>query len=486
MKALSQAAIIGGGVIGGGWAARLLLAGVDVAVADPSPDAERKMAAVLANAERAMARLWPHAGLKKGKLSFTASIGDAVVGADLIQESAPERLDVKKRVHEEIGEAAGADAVIGSSTSGLLPSEIQAGTLRADRMLVAHPYNPVYLLPVVEIVGGKDTSADTITRAMEIYSSIGMKPVQIDKEIDAFVGDRLLEAMWRESLWLIKEGVASAETIDDVVRYGLGLRYAQMGQFMTYRLAGGEAGMRHFLEQFGPSLKWPWTKLMDVPPWDDALIETITRQSDEQAGGQSIRDLEAIRDDNLVDILKVLHKNNWGAGALLEEPPANKVSGFSADGMLITWRGIAAREWADYNDHMTEARYLDVFSHANDGALIPIGGGPDYVKSGASWYTLETHIRHLDEVVVGGELLVETQFVEHDNKRLHLMHYLYEGDDKRLLATGEHMLIHVDMTTRRSSAMPDEMQQKCEEITKRQSGLSKPDFVGAAIGIRRK
>ena len=492
MSKPQKAAVIGGGVIGGGWAARLILAGVDVALADPDPDAIRKLDAIMANAERAFARLWPFSAnaVPRGTLTHVASIGDAVSGADLIQESAPERLDLKKRIHAEIGEAASAHAIIGSSTSGLLPSDIQDGTARADRVMVAHPYNPVYLLPVVEIVGGASTSDDAIRDAMAMYDAIGMKPVHIQKEIDAFVGDRLLEAMWRESVWLVKDGIATAETIDDVVRYGLGLRYAQMGQFMTYRLGGGEAGMQHFLKQFGPSLEWPWTKLMDVPEWTDELVTTIADQSDAQAAGKSIRELEEIRDNNLVDIMKALQKNDWGAGALLKDPAAAddaKAEVNLPDGnVLETWTGLVAQEWTDYNGHMTEFRYLEVFSMATDALLVWIGGGPAYVKQGASWYTIETHIRHIDEIAAGGSMRVETHMIDHDAKRLHLHHHLYDATDGRLLATGEHMLMHVDMNEGRSCPMPDTMKAACDELAARQADMDTPDSVGASIGIRRK
>ena len=491
MSKPQKAAVIGGGVIGGGWAARLILAGVDVALADPDPDAARKLDAIMANAERAMARLWPGQSTgNRGTLTHAASIGDAVSGADLIQESAPERLDLKQKIHAEIGEAAKADAIIGSSTSGLLPSDIQKGTARADRVMVAHPYNPVYLLPVVEIVGGSETSDDAIQKAMGLYEAIGMKPVHIQKEIDAFVGDRLLEAMWRESIWLVKDGIATAETIDDVVRYGLGLRYAQMGQFMTYRLGGGEAGMHHFLKQFGPSLEWPWTKLMDVPEWNDDLINKIADQSDAQADGKSIRELEEIRDNNLVDIMKALHKNDWGAGALLKNPAQDQVESgedLLPDGKLLeTWRGTVSQDWTDYNGHMTEFRYLEVFSMATDTFLVWIGGGPAYVETGASWYTIETHIKHIDEIAAGRAMRVETQLIDHDKKRIHLHHHLYDAEDGRLLATGEHMLMHVDMTETRSSEMPEAMKAICDEVASRQADMENPDSVGASIGIRRK
>ena len=491
MKTIGKAAAIGGGVIGGGWIARLILAGVDVSVFDPDPEAERKITAIIQNADRAMARLWQgQATGDKGKLEFVGSIAEAVKDADLIQESTPERIEIKTKVMAEIGEAAKADAVIGSSTSGLLPSEFQAGSALADRIMVAHPYNPVYLLPVVEIVGGAQTSDDAIARAMTLYASIGMKPVHIKKEIDAFVGDRLLESMWRESLWLVKDDIATAEEIDDIVRFGLGLRYAQMGQFMTYRLGGGEAGVRHFLEQFGPSLHWPWTKLMDVPEWNDALISKIADQSDAQAAGKSIAELERIRDNNLVDILKALYRNDWGAGALLTNPAEEAVrSGDNTlpDGdELITFDGHVDPDWTDYNGHMTEFRYLDVFSQSTDALLVWIGAGPAYVQSGSSWYTIETHIRHIDEVAAGKPIAVRTQLVDLDDKRLHLFHEMTAVETGALLATGEHMLMHVDMTAGRSSAMPDSMKAVLDTIAGRQQHMPKPDAAGAQIGIRRK
>jgi len=155
-----------------------------------------------------------------------------------------------------------------------------------------------------------------------VYASIGMKPVVVRKEIDAFIGDRLQEALWREALWLVHDGIATIEEIDDVIRYSFGLRWAQMGIFQVYRVAGGEDGMRHFMEQFGPCLQWPWTKLTDVPDLDETLIDRIAEQSDAQATGLSIRDLERIRDNNLMGIMESLERtgeSGWGAGALLYE-----------------------------------------------------------------------------------------------------------------------------------------------------------------------
>ena len=317
---ITKAACIGGGVIGAGWVARLVLNGIDVSLFDPDPEASRKVGEVMKNARRAYKQMVPAGLPKEGRVTYAKSIAEAVAGADFIQESVPERLDVKHKVLAEIDTHAAADALIGSSTSGILPTDMQTAMKHPERLVVAHPYNPVYLLPLVEIVGGKATSKTAIERAKAAYASIGMKPVVIRKEIEAFVGDRLLEAAWRESLWLIKDGICSVEELDDIMRYSFGLRWAQMGMFQVYRIAGGEAGMRHFMAQFGPCLTWPWTKLMDVPEFNDELVDLIAGQSDEQSGRWSIRELEKIRDENLVAMMEALSKTNrgkgWGAGAL--------------------------------------------------------------------------------------------------------------------------------------------------------------------------
>ena len=317
---ITKAAAIGGGVIGGGWIARLALNGIDVAVFDPHPEARRKVDEVMKNARRAYKRMAVKGLPKEGKVTFAASIAEAVKGVDFIQESVPERLDLKLKTLAEIEAAAPVDALIGSSTSGFKATDMAAGMAHPERFLVAHPFNPVYLLPINEIVPGEKTSKAFVERARAAYTSIGMKCVVINKEIDAFVGNRLLEAAWREALWLIKEEICTVEELDDIMRYGFGLRWAQMGMFQTYRIAGGEAGMRHFMAQFGPALKWPWTKLMDVPEFNDELVDLVAGQSDDQSSQWSIRELERIRDENLIGIMEALAKaekgKGWGAGEL--------------------------------------------------------------------------------------------------------------------------------------------------------------------------
>ena len=308
-----RGAVVGCGVIGAAWAALMRLRGIDVSAYDPSPNASELLNDVMADAVSA----WDALGLSTdriGSLVLCASIEEAVADVELIQESVPERLDIKHSKLAAIDDAAPADAIIASSTSGYKPTELATSMTRPERLVVAHPFNPVYLLPLVEIVCCEQTSLGTIDRAMDTYRALGMHPLHVRKEIDAFIADRLLEAVWREALWLVNDGIATTEEIDDAIRYGFGLRWAQMGTFETYRIAGGEGGMRHFMEQFGPAVKWPWTKLMDTPELTDELIDTIAEQSDEQAAGRSIRDLAQERYRNLVAILRALESVDAGAG----------------------------------------------------------------------------------------------------------------------------------------------------------------------------
>ena len=299
MTTLRKAAILGGGVIGGGWLARLIENGVEVAVYDPDPEAGRKLGDVLANADRAYAKLTMAPRGAKRNWKLVGSVAEAVKDAELIVEAVPERIDLKHKVYGQI-EAANADGIIASSTSGYKPTDLQKPLAHPGRLIVAHPFNPVYLLPLVEVVAGARTDGAVVDRAMALYQWLGMKPLKVRKEIDAFIADRFLEAVWREGLWLVKDGIATTGEIDDAIRFGFGLRWAQMGLFETYRIAGGEAGMRHFIAQFGECLSWPWTKLTDVPELTDELIDTIAAQSDEQSGAHGVRDLERIRDRNLV------------------------------------------------------------------------------------------------------------------------------------------------------------------------------------------
>ncbi|WP_193368706.1 carnitine 3-dehydrogenase [Pelagibius marinus] len=493
MKPIRKAAAIGGGVIGAGWVARLLENGIDVAVHDPAPGAEERVQAVLDNAERACAKLTLAPRPKKGALSFHPSIGEAVTGSDLIIESVPERLDIKRKVYAEVECAATPTALIASSTSGILPSQLQAEMMLPERLLVAHPFNPVYLLPLVELVGGEKTAPQAIERAKKIYASLGMHPLHVRKEIEAFVADRLLEAVWRECLWLVTDGIATTEEIDDAIRYGFGLRWAQMGIFETYRIAGGEAGMRHFMAQFGPCLKWPWTKLTDVPDFTEELVDLVADQSDAQSGQYSIRELERIRDDNLIAILQALKVKDWGAGRTLAAYERSLVDAAGARAgdvdiaqPIQTLDIRVPADWTDYNNHMTESRYLQCFADASDALLRLIGVDADYVANGGSYFTVETHIRHLDEVAALEPVTATTQVLEAKGKKLRLFHRLHHGGpgekEGRLLATGEHLLLHVSLKTRSATEPAPAIAAKAAELAAAHAGLDWPEGAGRAVG----
>ena len=486
------AALIGGGVIGGGWAARFLLNGWDVQVFDPDPEVERKFAEVLANARRSMPGLVDVALPAEGRLSFHSQIADAVAGASWIQESVSERLELKHRVLHEVQTHCAADAVIGSSTSGFKPSELQENALRPEQIMVAHPFNPVYLMPLIELVPSEVSDPDLVAKAKEVITSLGMFPLHVRKEIDAHIADRFLEAVWREALWLVKDGVATTEEIDNAIRYGFGIRWGQMGLFDTYRTAGGEAGMRHFMAQFGPALKWPWTKLMDVPEFTDELVDLIAGQSDAQSGHMSISDMLRIRDNNLVAMIRALKGQDFGAGALMNAHEAGLRGGTvlaarvddleDLSKALVTVRRAVPLDWTDYNGHMNEVRYLQAFGDATDRFMEMVGCDADYIATGGSYFTAETHIRHVDEAHAGALIEVRTQVLMGAGKKMHLWHEMYEGD--RLLATGEHFLLHVSLQTRRPSEPSAPIVEALERVAAAHAQLPVPDGAGRAVGQR--
>ena len=315
---IKTAAVIGCGVIGAGWAARLLWHGIDVVAYDKFPQAEVGLNEVVANSEPALKRIVDVPPQKRGKLRFTSNLEEAVKNADYIQENSPEVMEIKVPLLTEIDRYAKPDAIIGSSTSGLLPTELQAKMSHPGRFIVAHPFNPVYLLPLVEICGGMKTDENTKLVAKEFYESIGMKPLLCRVEIDGFIADRLLESLWREGVWMVNDNVATTGELDDAIRYGAGLRWALMGTNLTYYLAGGKNGMRHFMEQFGPALKLPWCH-MEAPELTEELIDKFVDQTAAQTEGKTLRELEALRDNCLVSIMSALAEYDYAAGKVLKE-----------------------------------------------------------------------------------------------------------------------------------------------------------------------
>src|SRR5450755_450475 len=374
MRQVKTLGLLGTGVIGGGWAARALHFGIDVVAADVKPEMEEWIRGAVANAEGALSRLTFAPLPPKGRLSFTTDLNAMARQVDFIQENIPEQLELKQRVLAEVSRCAPPDVIIASSTSGLMPSDLQHGMHSPQRFLVAHPFNPVYLLPLVELVGGNLTAIEALDAAGDFFRYIGMHPLLVRREIPGHLTDRLQEALWREILHRVNDGVATTGELDESIIYGPGLRWAAMGTNLIYHLAGGESGMRHMLAQFGPCLKWPWTKL-EAPELTETLIDRMVEGTQAQAAGRSIRELERLRDDSLVAVQQVLRQTNMGAGATLraleerlhkDAADADIARPAEPGQPLRVFEGVVRPEWVDYNRHMSDFRYSQVFGDAMD------------------------------------------------------------------------------------------------------------------------
>ena len=485
-----KAAVIGGGLIGGGWAARFALHGWEVAVFDPHPDAAKRIADVLDNARKSLPALADFPMPEEGEVKIVTNLAAAVADADWIQESVPEDLALKHAVLAEIQSVAALDAIIGSSTSGFKPSELQEGASNPGQILVAHPFNPVYLLPLVEVVAGPACSEATTQQACDLLQALGMQALIVRTEIDAHIADRFMEAVWREALWLVNDDVATTEEIDNAIRYGFGLRWAQMGLFETFRLAGGEEGMAHFIRQFGPALQWPWTKLTDVPELTDELVQKVASQSDAQSGRYEIRELEQIRDRNLVGILRSLKERNFGAGSILAEHDKRLAKMSASDNgkdnsaplRLLDLTVLPA--WIDYNGHMTEFRYVQVFSDSSEALLRRVGMHDEYVEGGNSWYTAETHTQFFDELGIDEPMYTTVQLLAADAKRLQVFYRLHASEDDRLLASFEAMYLHVNMASGKVCEADASACQALMKLAAAHSKMPQPDAAGRYVGQR--
>lgn len=305
--------VVGTGVIGNGWITRFLANGYKVTACDPDPAAEARTREAVAHAWPAMERVGLHEAASMDNLSFEPDVQKAVEHADFIQENVPEREELKRKVIAGIDEHAPETTVIASSTSGILPSTLQADCANhPKRVIVAHPFNPVYLMPLVELVGGEKTDAAFVEKARQFYDSMKMKPLVVKKEIEGHIADRLMEAIWREGLHIVNDGVATTEEVDASIVYGPGLRWALMGPFLTLHMGGGKQGMRHLLHQFGPALKLPWTKL-EAPELTDELAEKVITGCEQQTEGVEMEQLEKRRDDFLIELQELLEKYWPGA-----------------------------------------------------------------------------------------------------------------------------------------------------------------------------
>ncbi|MDP6784474.1 MAG: 3-hydroxyacyl-CoA dehydrogenase NAD-binding domain-containing protein [Alphaproteobacteria bacterium] len=304
---INKIAIIGTGVIGSGWTLRLLAKKKEVYVFDSNLKQEKFLLDEIKRTTKSLKSFYKTSTVSTKKLFFKKSIKEAVKDADLIQESGPENEKIKKKIVKEISKWSKPNAIIASSSSGLLPSKIQSACKNPARFIIAHPFNPVYLLPLVELVKGKKTKNNFIKKSEIFYRSLGMLPLIVKKEIEGYLSDRLQESMWRESLHIINENLASTDDLDKAIIHGPGLRWSLMGTFLTFHLAGGGLGMKHMLKQFGPALKLPWTKLK-APKLTKKLSNRIIKGAKKQSKGKSIKELTTIRDNFLIDLLKLKNK----------------------------------------------------------------------------------------------------------------------------------------------------------------------------------
>jgi len=306
-SSIDKIAIIGTGVIGTGWTLRLLAKKKEIYVFEPSIKQKKFLLDEIKRTTKSLKNFYKISTVSTKKLYFKKTIRDAVKDVDLIQENVPENEKIKKKIVKEISKWSKPNAIIASSSSGLLPSKIQSACKNPARFIIAHPFNPVYLLPLVEIVKGKKTKLDFIKKSEIFYRSLGMIPLIVKKEVEGYLSDRLQESMWRESLHIINENIASTDDLDKAIIHGPGLRWSLMGTFLTFHLAGGKQGMKHMLNQFGPSLKLPWTKLK-APKLTKKLSNRIIKGTKKQSKGKSIKELTTIRDNFLIDLLKLKNK----------------------------------------------------------------------------------------------------------------------------------------------------------------------------------
>lgn len=485
--------IVGTGVIGCGWATRFLAHGYRVIAYDPAPDAEQRLRQFVDRAIYFSCQLSLSQVDKAYQLEFTSSLQELAEQADFIQESAPEKEDLKRQLLADISMHCGKDVIIASSSSGLLPSRIQENCQFPQRVVIGHPFNPVYLLPLVEVVAGEKTTEQTVNNTLAFYESIGMHGLHVKTEIEGYISDRLQEALWREILHMVKDGVATTQEIDDAIIYGPGLRWAMMGTCLTFHLAGGEQGMRHMLEQFGPTLELPWTHLK-APELTDTLIDRMVEGTKQQANNLSISELEDIRDNNLIAIIRALRQCNYGAGNTLakqQEKQAAKQTfrryqaGDIVSAPLAIYHSHVASQWIDYNQHMTDGAYMIAFAEAFDALAEYLGCGKVYRENEQkSFFTAEAHVNYYKEVKVGEPLMFSTQIIAADAKKIHLYHRMYHGRDNTLLCTSEQMLLHVDLTQSKVCPLVGQQLDALMAVTKAHQHLKKPDDCGRVIGIK--
>jgi len=307
MSNIKKVAIIGTGVIGTGWIIRCLAHNKIVYAFDKDLRLKKNLISEINRSWPYVKKLFNKNKLNLKNFKYFTSIEETLKNVDFIQECATENYNIKIKLMNKIGKIAKPNVIISSSSSGLIPTKIYSKCKNPSRAMIGHPFNPVYLLPAVEIVPGKKTSKKYLNKAKNFYKSISMNPIMVKNELPGYLSDRLQEALWREGLHIINEGYATTEDLDRAIEDGPGLRWSLMGTFLTFHLAGGKKGMRHMLEQFGPTLKLPWTKLK-APKLSYKLIDRLVKGTKKQSKGKSVTKISNIRDEYLVELQKLRKK----------------------------------------------------------------------------------------------------------------------------------------------------------------------------------
>ncbi|MDR9835811.1 3-hydroxyacyl-CoA dehydrogenase NAD-binding domain-containing protein [Herbaspirillum huttiense] len=304
-----RVAVVGTGVIGASWVAYFLARGLEVSATDPMPEAESKLRAAVARHWPSLELLGLAAGASVERLRFSASLEEALEGADFVQENGPEREDLKIDLFRRMDAALPAHVVLASSSSGLLMSKVQAACRHPGRVVLGHPFNPPHLIPLVEVIGGAQTAPEAVQAALDFYTAIGKKAIHVRKEVKGHIANRLQAALWREAFHLVEQGVASTEDIDTAIAYGPGLRWALMGPYLNLHMSGGEGGIGHMLDHLGPPIESWWADL-GAPSLTDALKAQIRAGVEEQMSGKTSAGIAAERDQLLVQLLAAKSKTN--------------------------------------------------------------------------------------------------------------------------------------------------------------------------------
>jgi 3-hydroxyacyl-CoA dehydrogenase len=312
-KLIRRVAVVGTGVIGASWSALFLAKGLSVVATDPAPNAEISLRRFVESAWPALERLGLSAGASQSNLRFTASLTEAVVGVDLVQENGPERMEFKQRLYGQLDALLPPEVILASSSSGLIMSEIQQGAVsHPERCVIAHPFNPPHLIPLLEIVGGARTSEETIRRATEFYQSLGKQTVRLHKELPGHVANRLQAAVAREAYFLVADGVLNAADVDAALSWGPGLRWGVMGNMILNHLGGGPGGIEHFLHQFAGPMMASW-KSLGTPDLTPEVQKKLIDSVHAEIGSRSIEELETQRDELLLGLIELRNKHGTSA-----------------------------------------------------------------------------------------------------------------------------------------------------------------------------